>query len=248
MSNIVVCTNHKTGTMLFAAIFKKYSNAKKIQFIRALHNQSPHSVNKILNTNKNNCLFYDHCFQFNNTKFPPDFQFKGIHIYRHPHEIIMSGVRYHQKTDESWCAKRKLHNQSITYQQKIKQLGIDEKIIFETENCAKSTINDIYNFINSNNLYFINIKLEDINLHTEEIATKIANHLELDTKVFVKIFCNLVSGKKNSAHVTNKTSNIYTFQQHFKDIHYQRFKELFPQDIMTKLKYNEIFKKIMTLI
>ena len=237
MSNIVVCTNHKTGTMLFAAIFKQYCNAKKINFIRALHNQSSQHVKNILKTSQNKCIFYDHCFQFKQTKFQPNFQSKGIHIYRHPYEIIMSGVRYHQKTDESWCAKRKLPNQSITYQQKINKLSFNQKIIFETENCAKSTINDIYNFIDSNNPNFLNIKLEDVNLHSEEIATKIANHLQLDTKVFVKIFCNLVSAKKTSAHVTNKTSNLYTFPQHFKDIHYQRFKKLFPQDIMTKLKY-----------
>jgi len=221
---IIVCTNHKTGTQLFKQIFKQYCKTESKNFSQT------HSSNPKL------CLFLNHSRDFK----MPRTEYKGIHIYRHPYEIIMSGVRYHQITSETWCAKKKKFpgpsGIKETYQQRIRRLDMDDKIMFEMEHSAKNTIMSIYNWDRTDKNFKM-IKLEDVNENTTEIANEIAAFLDLKIPKFTKIFEKNVRKMRTAKHTTNKSGSLYTFQKHFKAKHYERFKELFPLDLFEKLGY-----------
>jgi len=217
---IIVCTNHKTGTQLFKQIFKKYCSNESMKFGR------------YPSTHLNLCLFLNHSNFFQK----PTIKYKGIHIYRHPYEIIMSGVRYHQITNEKWCAKKKLPGKKCTYKQHIRKLSIDDKISFEMKNAAKRTIMNIYNW-DWDDDNFKMIKLEDVNENTKQSANEIASFLNLNIPKFIKIFDSTVKIKRTDKHNTNKTKSLYTFQNHFKEKHYQQFREIFPANLLQKLGY-----------
>tara|TARA_E500000178_G_C16645477_1_gene583936 strand:- start:126 stop:293 length:168 start_codon:yes stop_codon:yes gene_type:complete len=55
----------------------------------------------------------------------------------------MSGVRYHQITDEKWCNEKRKTLNDLSYKEHIKKLDFDDKIIFEMENTSKNAIKGI---------------------------------------------------------------------------------------------------------
>ena len=135
---IIIGSYHKTGSALFSKIWHDYFNQKT-----------------------KDCMDYNHFDCVTNDMIKNT---KCVVIIRHPYEIIMSGVRYHQITSEKWCNKKKKDLNYLSYKQNIQNLNFDDKIIFEMENCAYRTINAIYNDMKNrnfnNNILFI--KLENL--------------------------------------------------------------------------------------
>jgi uncharacterized protein YabN with tetrapyrrole methylase and pyrophosphatase domain len=83
-------------------------------------------------------------------------------IKRHPYEIIMSGVRYHELGLEPWLhvKKKELNNKSYFDILKNKKT-IEEKILFEIEYISSKKINKIcFDIKNINNNFWI--KIEDL--------------------------------------------------------------------------------------
>ncbi len=76
----------------------------------------------------------------------------------------MSGVRYHQITDEKWCNEKRKTLNDLSYKEHIKKLDFDDKIIFEMENTSKNAIKgiqgDMKNRNFNNNVLFL--KQEDL--------------------------------------------------------------------------------------
>lgn len=142
---IIIGSYHKTGSVLFSKIWEDYFNHKTKDYID--YNHFERVTNDMIKNTK--CVV----------------------IIRHPYEIIMSGVRYHQITSEEWCNIKEKTLNNLSYKEHIKSLNFDDKIIFEMEekssfreNNANHTINAIYNDIKNrnfnNNILFI--KLEDL--------------------------------------------------------------------------------------
>lgn len=215
-TKIIIGSYHKTGSVLWSSIWSAYLKPRNIIYIDNNH------FNKVSQADifKNKCLV----------------------IIRNPYEIIMSGVRYHQKTSESWCRVPKLKYNNMSYQEYIQKLNADEKIIFEMSNTAHSTIMSIYKDIKfrntANNVLFI--KLED--LYNEQkipqICTKIKNHL-LPIHIQNSELISIMKMKLNhDYHRTNK-SNKYTYHSSFKSQHKKKFDQLFPKDIFKVFGYSD---------
>jgi len=210
---VIIGSYHKTGSVLFKAIWDNYSKDKEIK----------------------------HC---NNFFRISDDEIKGtkcVVIIRHPMEIIMSGVRYHQTTTEKWCNIPDEKYNNKTYKEYLKNLSEDDKIIFEMDNIAYNTITNIYNDVKNrnfnNNILFI--KIED--LYDEKnipiICEKIQKHLDSSIKIDInKLEKSFSKCLKISYHRTN-TKNEYTYNKYFNSEHIEYFNKLFPEDTLEVLGY-----------
>ena len=220
---MIIGSYHKTGSVLFSNIWKDYFNKK--QYYKDYNNFNSVTNDMI----KNN---------------------KCIVLIRNPYEIIMSGVRYHQITNEKWCNIKDTKYNGLSYKKYIQKLNFNDKIIFEMENCAYKTINAIYNDMKNrnfnNNILFI--KLEDLyeKKNIPNICEKIKNHCEsfinIDSnKLAYYFFKNL----NKSFHRTNK-NNSYTFNEYFKEQHINHFNKLFPKDTCKIIGYDNEFHQAIT--
>lgn len=215
-TKIIIGSYHKTGSVLWSSIWSAYFKPRNISYADSNH--------------------------FNRLSQADILKNKCIVIIRNPYEIIMSGVRYHQKTDEAWCHVPKFKYNNKSYQEYLQKLNTDDKIIFEMSNTSYSTIMSIYKDIKfrntSNSVLFI--KLED--LYNEQkipqICTRIKNHL---SPIYIKN-SELISIMKmklnNDYHRTNK-SNKYTYHSSFKSQHKKKFDQLFPEDIFKVFGYSD---------
>ena len=211
---MIIGSYHKTGSLLFSNIWNNYFNKK----IKDYNHFNMVTDDMIKNT-------------------------KCVVIIRHPYEIIMSGVRFHQTTSEKWCNKKKKNLNYLSYKQHIKNLNFDDKIIFEMENCAYETINAIYNDMKNrnfnNNVLFI--KLEDLyeTKNIPIICKKIKEHckscVNIDSDKLTNSFLKILN---KSFHRTNK-NNSYTFNEYFKEHHINHFINLFPNDTLKVLGYDD---------
>jgi hypothetical protein len=125
---LYVGSYHKTGTRLFKSVWQNYK-------------ESLSTVKSDISTSDINYSFSNH---FNRVSDENIKNNKCVVIIRHPMEIIMSGVRYHQVTREKWCKKKEKKWNNLSYKEKLKTLNDSEKINFEMRNIAKETINSIY--------------------------------------------------------------------------------------------------------
>jgi hypothetical protein len=215
---LIVGSYHKTGTALFSNIFmeiKKLCKTKlKYKFNNHFNLISDHEI-------KNN---------------------KCIIIIRNPYEMICSGMRYHQISDEEWLHIPKKEFDNETYQQKINSLDDDEKILFEMNNCGLWNITAMYNDIKNRNFNnnILVIKLEDFydieNL--PKICNDIKNHINDENISYGNILNGFKNKLKINYHRTNK-ENIYTYPKLFKKIHYTEFNKIFPNDLLEILDYKK---------
>jgi tetratricopeptide (TPR) repeat protein len=176
----------------------------------------------------------------------PYLRYRVIHVIRNPYEIIMSGVRYHQITDETWCNKRLFVADSRgpcgfrrvaaynvepddeaghhTYREIMNMLSEPSKIEFEIRNHATTfgTINAIHQFLArfANDGNITSIRLEDI--ATDECIGYVFRFLALHEE-FVDAYRSKVRGKAwLGAHVTNE-SGAYTYEAAFDEKLYALF-------------------------
>ena len=209
---MIVGSYHKTGTFLFRNIWGDYFNG--------------------------DYEFYNH---FNKVTDDIIKNTKCVVAIRHPYEIIMSGMRYHQITHEEWCNKKQDKFNGLSYKEHIQNLNFDDKIIFEMENCGHNTINSIYNDMKNrnfnNNVLFI--KLEDLyqEKNIPSICKKIKNHYKSSIYIDIdKLTDCFIKNLKTSFHRTNENNN-YTFNEYFKEHHINHFNKLFPKDTLKILGY-----------
>lgn len=212
---IIIGSYHKTGSVLFSNIWHDYFNQKTKDYMD--YNHFDDVANDMIKNTK--CVV----------------------IIRHPYEIIMSGVRYHQITSEEWCNKNKKELNGLSYKQNIQNLNFDDKIIFEMENCAYQTINAIYNDMKNrnfnNNVLFIKLESLYEKKNIPIICKKIKEHCEYSVNIDSdKLTNSFLKTLYKPFHRTNK-NNSYTFNEYFKEHHINHFKKLFPKDTLEILGY-----------
>lgn len=217
----IIGSYHKTGTVLFKNIFNKYKERN----------------------DRFNYQFYDHFNRVDNNTIKNN---KCLVIIRHPYEIIISGVRFHQITDEKWCHQPTKNLGGNTYQQHIKSLPDDKKILFEMGHFASYTIKNIYNDVKNrnfnNNILFL--KLEDLYIkeNIPDICQKIKDHFKVDEvdgedNVNLDELISCFNECLNIPYHRTHEKNEYTYQKHFKPTHFNRIKKLFPDDLLKVLGY-----------
>ena len=218
---------HKTGTNAIKVLFRKYREKADLDF----------KFKSKLDRNLN-------YFIIENTKV--------VVCIRNPYEIIMSGMRYHQKTKEKWYLRPNDKYNGVSYRDHISSIeSIEEKILFEMKEQGYLTITNMYNFVKdktqyevyskTNKIHNINdtikfIKLEQFMTASgrEEIIDIITSHIPtLDKQLLSE--CITVHGKKKF-NSTNPHFN-YTYQDYFTDGLYKEFDNLFPDDLFDVLGY-----------
>ena len=128
---IVVCTQHKTGTIWLKKIFAAIACKQQLNLYSGKQSSLP------LNTN---IFFQEHSM----ASLDKLGKHKGLHIIRDPRDIIVSGCFYHAKSDEAWLHQPQKWYGNMTYHQKINSFNtFEERLFFEMDNCASWTINQI---------------------------------------------------------------------------------------------------------
>ena len=214
---LIIGSYHKTGSLLWTNIWRDYfqGNMKNVKDFNHFDIVSDDVIKKT----------------------------KCLVLIRHPKEIIMSGVRYHQITDEKWCVEKHPDKYGgLSYREYIQSLTEDDKITFEMENYGGNTINSIYNDMKTrnyrNNVMFI--RIEDLynKKNIPSICQKIKRHchpsVDINAKKLTNSFIKMLA---KSFHRTHKT-NTHTYSEHFKDTHINRFADLFPSDLLDVMGYS----------
>jgi hypothetical protein len=170
-------------------------------------------------------------------------------------EIIISGSKYHQKTNEKsvhtkgkctndgflWWSLPKECGNSNTYSNYLRSLGnIDDQISFEMNNKAKYTIFHMYIDILTRKNCTLFIKIEDFYTQEgrEQLATSISEYLGGDGIIDREKMLNIINRVGTVKH--NKTTDSFEMQYPtlFKKHHYQEFKSIFPADILEVFGYD----------
>ena len=203
----IVGSYHKTGTCLIKEIFQIYSKQAK---------------EKVKFTNN-----------FHSIKLKDLENRKSLAVIRHPYEIILSGVRYHSTGKEDWLHKKTKNKKS--YFENLQSLeSLEEKINFEANHIAKSTIWAIYeDVINKKETLFIKIENFWTNEERKKNAIKMANHLELNSKILIPIILETGSKKTN---FTNPNFS-YTWPNCMTDENIKFINEILPKDVFEVLGY-----------
>jgi hypothetical protein len=213
----IVASYHKAGSVLLSTLFE------------------------ILNKRENKKLNYKFFYHFCNCKDEDIENNKCIVIIRNPYEMICSGVRYHEKSNESWLHEKKSYFNDKTYYEMIHSLKPDDKIIFEMNNCAKYNIDAMYSAVKNinykKNVLFIKLEeLMDIEKKTE-IADKIMNHLSHENLGRHHIIYAITEALKLNHHHKTNTDDL-TYMDYFKEMHFNEFRKIFPEDLFQVLGYN----------
>jgi hypothetical protein len=215
---------HKTGSVLFEEILKKCNE---------LHG---------------NKLTYNFSNHFDRVPDKMVHNHRGIVLVRNPYEIICSGMRYHQITNEKWVHVHR-PKWNTTYQKQLKSLSEENKLLFEMNHCAKDTIHAIYNDMknrNANNtVLFIQIEELYDKAHLPDVCRRIAHHLNhnnSDPNNNIKCDKLLQAFRQKLKVNFHRTQavNEYTYPKLFKERHYAEFKALFPEDVLQVFGYAAI--------
>jgi len=259
----VIVTNHKTGTMLMQGILREYCAKYRLRLLE---------LNQHLSGNKDQvdpeCDFqgYDFIFVTHAQHFEklvnavPYLRYRAVHLTRNPYEIIMSGVRYHQVTDEGWCNKKLFVSDQkghcgfkriaaydvdkngqvgdYTYREIMNSLPDEGKVEFEIRNHAATfgTINSIDHFLKRfrGDGNVTTIRLEDIG--TDECVAHVFKFLALNEE-FADNYRSKVGSKQwLGKHVTNKDGKD-TYEGAFNERLYHLFAAEFGASVLREFGY-----------
>ena len=227
-NNVLIATHHKTGTVWLASVFGSICNLYSVSFNREFPEKTADGFAVYLQ---------DHSqFDFESVPVP----FRGVHMIRDPRDVIVSGCFYHQQSGEKWLHRAREEYGGMTYQEKINSFeSFDDKLIFEMENCASWTIQEMIKWDYGNeNFYEIKYEslIEDIDL---VLFHQIFSFLKFPGEL-MPMFLNiaykksLFSGFKNNMHVRSGKSR--QWKEYFKSAHKKKFIELFG-DLLVQLDY-----------
>ena len=242
----VVGTHHKTGTVLMYKVFRDVSLAFGFDFFGGRQEDLPRGTE---------VWFEDH------SRIEPealDRSVLGVHVVRHPYELCASAYRYHLVCREEWCLRpgysdpeisdrpefRSLFGSGRSYQEILRSLPPSEGLAFEI--CrSRSNIRDMADWDYSDPR-FLECRLEDFSEDFDRSIRRVFEHLELLDQGEAEILRIAAAHdlsrwsaqeRKKAAHVTNKSQRHRTFDDVFEAKHFQLVRELFPEDLLSRLGY-----------
>jgi tetratricopeptide (TPR) repeat protein len=266
----VVVTNHKTGTLLMQGILREYCTKYGLRLLELSEHLAANNerlgvnldeVDPDLDFQGYDFIFITHAQHFEIlVDAVPNLRYRAVHLIRNPYEIIMSGVRYHQITDEGWCNKklfvadkrgpcgfRRIAGYDVdenaevgdhTYREIMNLLPDDEKIEFEIRNhdSTFSTILYIESFLKrfqaDGNVS--TVRLEDIG--TEECIKYVFAFLCLNEDFLDSYRSKVASRAWLGGHVTNARGTD-THQKAFNDRLYDLFAAQFGAALLHDFGY-----------
>lgn len=218
MVRVIIGAYHKTGSSLIRALFGNYARYDKNFKFRMVDHFNKVAERDIVGS-------------------------KCIVLIRHPMEIVMSGMRYHQiakKQQEGWLYTPTPEWGGQTYYSRLHTCPTPEdKIMFEMNNCAKDTILDIYNDVKyrnkTGNILFLH--LEDL-CYLPSLARccqTIAQHL--GGMISIRYLYQAFATGIRTIHNPTNRSRRHTWPAAFRPEHYTAFNRLFPIDTLAVLGY-----------
>ena len=227
--NVILAIHHKTGTVWLKSIFHSICRFYSIHYQNSIPEQLKEQTG----------VYFDNHSAFDFEK--ADFPFRGLHMIRDPRDVIISGCFYHQKSDEKWLHRPREEFGKLSYQEKINSIdSLDEKILFEMENCGSWTIHELSGW-NYSREDFMEVKYEDLIRDTDlKLFHEIFSFLgfsgsAIPTLLSIAYSKTLFSGiKKKNTHI--RSGKPKQWKEYFKPIHKERFIELFD-DILIQLGY-----------
>lgn len=243
---IYIGTHHKTGTVLFEKVFREIASSYSLAYYQGAQRYLPPTTQ----------VWFMELSKIHTEDFT---EIGGIHVIRHPLEVICSGYRYHLVCQEPWCIstaytplQRKadvsatcpiLYNfNGLSYQQKLSSLPEREGLLFEMNGRSFHTIMDMYNWDYGDNR-FLNVKLEDVDNDYDGTFSRIFSFLGLDPSECLPIVRRYDLKRiaheqvELNLHVTNKSGG-WTWKKYFSDSSMlDEFHRTFPDDLITKLGY-----------
>ena len=166
---------------------------------------------------------------------------RGIHVIRHPLNLVISGMAYHRNTDEEWAniPRETLGNLSI--RQHLCRLSDHDALLYEI-NSARDGILDMYGW-DYTDPRFLNVHFEDFRPDYDGVMLRIAGFLGYDGDEFVETAIPHDLTRKSSEeirsmeHVTNKGRSGRDYREILTGEHYARFSSLYPDDLFEVLGY-----------
>jgi hypothetical protein len=233
----IFATHHKTGHHLCGNIARAYSRKLLLNYYDLSGaSKFPKSADVIIYESN---LGIDHSTEHRQPSYGSSISiqnmtFKGIHIIRHPYEVIASGYRWHKKIDRPWV-KREWKNTGKSYQE---HLFSEDGLAFEMRNVSRDVIMNMYNFPFADKR-FITLKLEDFQNNYRQAIVTIAHHLEIPEDIILHTSApfDINSMSKLPRYVTKSNNKEASHISLFKPHHYDLFNDIFPPDVFTRLGY-----------
>lgn len=230
-NKIFVGSHHKTGTVWMRKVFKCICERLNLKFFAGEQRNLPGDFD---------------LFMQNHSRFFPENisdPFRGLHIIRDPRDRIVSGMYYHQKSEEKWLHKPMKELAGSTYQEKINNFNtMEDKLTFEMEHSGRWGIEEMLRWDYSDER-FMNVKYEELIVDRDLLQFhSIFTFLGFPGSVIpICLDCaynnSLFSGNvEKSVHVRSGKSS--QWKTHFNSDHKKRFVEIFGDALVT-LGYEE---------
>jgi len=234
---IFVGTHHKSGTMLFAKIFKAIAKELSLNFYAGLQPQLPPETQIWFNERSR---IQTECFE----------TIGGIHVVRHPLDLICSAYRYHLLGNERWLnipdTGDRPHLNGLTYKQKLSTFSVRDGVLFEMKHFSSHILGNMYDW-DYEDRRFLNVKFEDTVLDFDGTLSNIFSFVGLDPSECLPIaqqFDLQRLGQERIdaiSHVTNKNGNLSWKDYFVDDEMIDQFRKCFPDDLLSKLGYSKVF-------
>lgn len=198
---ILVGTHHKVLTVYLGRVFRAFSMLTNRSISRGESFELDYGCDVIVDLHS----------AFDLSKVGDDWA--GLHVSRHPKDLIVSATHYHQKSNEAWLDVKKEKFKGKSYRESINDLEtFEEKLIFEMNHSSGDNIDAMLHW-RQNVSGFMEIKYEDVLGDSfEELIERICEHLT-ETPTEYKLLKGLFryfsingAGSKNLKHVRNPKS------------------------------------------
>jgi hypothetical protein len=236
---IFVGAHHKTGSSLFRKIFSDVARKLGLSYFCGSQADLPPETDIW-------------CNEYSLIDARALLVVRGVHVIRHPLEVIASGYRWHLICQEKWCvtADTKVppgdlsyNFEGQSYQEKLRTLSEPEGISFEMKGRSLHSIKAMYAWAHRRDPRFLTIRYEDVAANFDGSLARVFTFVGLDPVRCLPIAArhdlNRLRREDVEAlrHVTNKKGGM-TWQRHFSNPAILRaFREIFPQDVFQKLGY-----------
>lgn len=197
-------TYHKTGTVWLLNVFSDIANDLGVTLINMPREETPSGALQ------NGTFYFQEQSLFASSFYQTDA--RGIRIIRDPRDVVISGARYHCKSEEAWLHVPQELFGGHSYHEEINaQPTLTDQLRFEMRNTGNTTIRQMVHanadterhaFIQK---HFLTVRYEDLINDTElKVVKQICKHLQIPFKIAAPHFQRHAlfgNGSYKSAHV-----------------------------------------------
>lgn len=194
---VIICSHHRCGTVLLRNAFRHFAQKTG----RSFHKTSTPPPELDSHITQNTLGDQWQWASYGN--------FKGLHLFRDPYDMLLSHIRYHEQTKSPDEACNKILVNGVLYRSFLGSLGsLEEKAKFEIENIFGRTFRKMLNWDYTDER-FLNVNLDEFQpSRLEPTVEKVAKHFEFCAGDASELFgafqlSNRVFTKK-SAHITRQ--------------------------------------------